>query len=682
MGDVERRVRRDGENHVPRPASATPRQWLGRRTSMEFSARYCREAVAIEHSPLAGLSALFNTDRHPSDASNIAQGVDHVPAPSNIPHLPTRVVRSRRFTVGLTVIALLIGSAVTPASANARPLADTLRTWVPTGDFASSSFDRVPQAAPDPVPAGDRRLSLSVVRGGHASAQLAVTSAQDLEKLRVQVDPLKPTGEGGAISKKIQVRYPQYIPNSPNAPGGVIADPLRGVDTVDVPAGMVQPVWFTFDVPETARPGTYHSRIVVRAQHARAVTYDLTVKVADVTLPPPAQRNFYLNVWFQPDTIADQLHLPLWSDAHFAALRPYLADLAEHGQRVVNTAAVTDPWPLERPDGSWHSQTYIPWHSLISWSYNGEDWSFDFRNWDRFVAESLASGIGPQISVFGLLGFGGPPPHLTYTDTRTNSEVWEWVDLGGQRWTDAWSAFLVTFEEHLRTKGWLHQTHLAFDERPTNEMQVAFDLVQKYAPDLAANRFAIAGGESSDPLANELSLNEGSRSSWPQELIDKRKAEGKKTTFYTWNQPIHPNTLTQSPPVGARLLPWISAQRNLDGYLRWSYNSWPQDPYTNPTFMGVTFPNFGKYRPGDEYLVYPGPNGPVSSIRWELFRDGQEDFALLDQLAQLGGADNPVRLQALQDVDTSRTLPTADTYKNLLDSRAAVIHEIERLTSR
>ncbi|HEX5596263.1 MAG TPA: glycoside hydrolase domain-containing protein [Micromonosporaceae bacterium] len=583
------------------------------------------------------------------------------------PRYLAKVIKRRRVAVGLLALGLVIGSGVGSVPvASAQPPADALQVWVPTGDFASSAFVRVAQAAPNPVPEqSDRQLSLAAVRNGHASAQLAVTSQQDLKELRVQVDPLIAPGQGiGAIPGAIQVRYPAYIPDDR---GGVVADPLREVESVDVPTGQAQPVWFTLAVPPDANPGTYQSRITISAHQVKSVTYQLTVNIADVTLPSPAERNFHLNLWFQPDTVADQLGLELWSDEHFTAIRPYLRDLASRGQRVINSAVAEDPWPVLWPNGEWRSQTYLPYHSAVDWYHDGQNWSFDFTSWDRLIEEGLDAGLGPYIHAFGLLMFRGYQ-HIVYTDTRTGERVDREVTLGGEDWADAWSAFLVAFEDHVRERGWLDRTYLAFDERPASEMQFAMDLVKKVAP-VFVNQIAIAGSASTDQFAHDLSLNYSNVNTWSQEMIERRRAEGKLTTYYTWANPVYPNTVIPSDPIGARMLSWISAQHNLDGYLRWAYNSWPQDPYTTPTY---------RYRQGDEYLVYPGENGPVSSIRWELFREGQEDYVLLDLLATRGGADHPVRVAALTDVEPAAT-PGPAVYESLLNARTAIVAALEDL---
>jgi hypothetical protein len=72
------------------------------------------------------------------------------------------------------------------------------------------------------------------------------------------------------------------------------------------------------------------------------------------------------------------------------------------------------------------------------------------------------------------------------------------------------------------------------------------------------------------------------------------------------------------------MIPWLSAFYKLDGYLRWAYNSWPdKDPYNRPIFNFIQ---------GDDYYIYPGKEGPVSSIRWELLKEGIEDYELLKAL--------------------------------------------------
>jgi hypothetical protein len=76
------------------------------------------------------------------------------------------------------------------------------------------------------------------------------------------------------------------------------------------------------------------------------------------------------------------------------------------------------------------------------------------------------------------------------------------------------------------------------------------------------------------------------------------------------------------PSVSMRLIPWLLGRHGIKGYMFWSVNYWAADPWDdtaqNGSFMRGT-------------LLYPDPRTgePVNSVRWELFREGLEDFETL-----------------------------------------------------
>ena len=43
------------------------------------------------------------------------------------------------------------------------------------------------------------------------------------------------------------------------------------------------------------------------------------------------------------------------------------------------------------------------------------------------------------------------------------------------------------------------------------------------------------------------------------------------------------------------------------------------------------------YPAGDCYMVYPGPDGPISTVRWEIFREGVQDYEYLKLPAEVIG---------------------------------------------
>jgi hypothetical protein len=543
------------------------------------------------------------------------------------------------------------------AAGDGRPV-----VWVPTGSFASSSFVRVERDGGVGAPVRDGEvLRVQVPAGGRTSAQLAVHAPDGLTDLTVAVDRLHPRHGRALPAETVRVRYPQFIPFDS---GGVTADPLREVASVDVAQGSNQPVWFTVDVPADAAPGEYTATVEAAGSTGTIGRWTLQVAVADVALDPMVDRPFMLDLWAHPDAVADQTGTPLWSEQHWAAMRPYLRDLAEHGQRVVNAAITEDPWMVDH-QGEWRPQTWSHFASTVEWHWDGEQFSFDFDVFDRYVAESRAAGIGERIHAFAMLQFDHRE-RFVYTDTRTGRRVVEEVDLGDARYREGWGQFLRAFTAHLKEQGWFGDTSLGFDERPAGEMAVVFDVLTDEAPEWLDKVAIAANSLDVQDYADYVSYNYSFLDSVPDEDIARRRAEGKPTLFYTYFNPVRPNTVTASPPISARVLGWVVAQRNLDGYLRWTYNSWPQDVYTDPSF---------RYGQGDEYIVYPGADGPVSSIRWETFTDGLDDAELLRRYAERFGRDDALFAQVLGAVDP-RAQSSAPAWSAMLTGRNAVLQRL------
>ncbi|HLR95648.1 MAG TPA: glycoside hydrolase domain-containing protein [Jiangellaceae bacterium] len=564
--------------------------------------------------------------------------------------------------------AVLVGGLLVATLSPASAQDSSLHTWVPTGQFASSSFERVPRVVDDVPEQPDHQLRASAVRNGHVSGQIAVTSDQDITDLRVQPGTLHREGGGGLLARSaVQVRYPQFVPVVDSEDSDAVTTaPLQEHASVDVPAGNAQPVWLTVAVPERTKPGTYTGEVSVTAAGEEPVTYSLSIEVSPVTLPAGQDLDFRTDYWFQPDPVADFHDVQPWSEEHWALLETYLRDMVTRGQKVINVAITEDPWLVEFPDGSWHSQTYTPWESLIEWHYDGSEWSFDYEKFDRYIELHHSLGISDEIHVFSLLSFGGRE-RFTYFDAD-GEKVIEDVELGSDRWREGWTAFLTEFQSHMTDKGWMDKTYLAFDERPAEVMAEVTALLEDTAPELL-DKLSIASYHGDvEQIAADYSMIVGLVADFSIETTRERRREGKTTTFYTIGADATPNTVVSIPPIGTRMLGWTAAQADLDGMLRWSYNSWPGDVYETGAF---------RYAQGDEYIVYPGEDGPVSSIAWEMFRDGIEDAELVHMLRERTGQDSPILEEIFDGVET-RAPATPEQYAALLEARTQLVAELER----
>ena len=269
---------------------------------------------------------------------------------------------------------------------------------------------------------------------------------------------------------------------------------------------------------------------------------------------------------------------------------------------------------------------------MVEWWFPGEwrlgeesKFQFDYTAFDRYVELMMKAGVKNTIHCFSMVNGPGHSPDcdIGYLDTQTGHLRIRHTEVGDEWYKHAWGVFLPAFVKHLKEKGWLDRTYIGFDEKPQSIMQGILAELHAAAPGL---KIALAGGSSSQEAtdAGDLTIywDDLAHPDAVARLLAKRRGVG-PTTFYTACAPHSPNTFDYSPLWESRMLPWYAFRYNLDGYLRWAYNAWPESLWTQPRY---------RWHSGDNFFVYPGDNGPTGSIRWEMLRQGIEDFEALHML--------------------------------------------------
>ena len=78
---------------------------------------------------------------------------------------------------------------------------------------------------------------------------------------------------------------------------------------------------------------------------------------------------------------------------------------------------------------------------------------------------------------------------------------------------------------------------------------------------------------------------------------------------------------------------WAAGKWDIDGFLHWGLNHYKADPFTQSVVDHPAMPDTTNKLPaGDTHVVYPGPDGPLSGLRFEAHRIGLEDHAMLEQV--------------------------------------------------
>jgi hypothetical protein len=91
------------------------------------------------------------------------------------------------------------------------------------------------------------------------------------------------------------------------------------------------------------------------------------------------------------------------------------------------------------------------------------------------------------------------------------------------------------------------------------------------------------------------------------------------------------NRFLDTPLAKIRMAGWLFHRFEMRGFLHWGYNYWTKSQTTQliDPFSEQSGGNWPGWAYGDTFVVYPGPDGPLDSIRWEVWAESLQDMALL-----------------------------------------------------
>lgn len=483
----------------------------------------------------------------------------------------------------------------------------------------------------------------SAWRGEKVFAQAVISSDTELEDVTLSVSDLS-NGKSGIKSGNISVQFVSFVVSDlldttkygqcgqrqDKSEWGevLVADVLDLKESMNIPAGRKQPVWMTVNVPSNAKPGKYRGKLTVSSSNAKSRSLPVELIVSDHILPPDSDWAFHLDLWQNPYSVARYENVPLWSEAHFKAMRPVMRMLAEAGQKSVTTTIMNRPW---------NGQTEDAFGSMVTKIRRIDGtWLYDYTIFDRWVEFMFSLGIDKQINCYSMIPWA---LEFDYYDQATSSNTTIQATPGSQEYNEYWGSFIADFARHLKSKGWFEKTMIAMDERPMESMQAVLSLIRNIEPGF---KISLAGNYH-EPINHEIAdFSEGfaPKKEFPESAKAKRKELGLTTTFYTCCAEAHPNMFVISNPDEAAWLGWFAQADGYDGYLRWAYNSWTLDPLTDARFR--TWPA------GDCFVVYPGGRGSVHLAK---LTEGIQDFEKVRILrAQWQKEGNEAKLSQLTEV--------------------------------
>lgn len=510
-------------------------------------------------------------------------------------------------------------------------------------------------------------VSLKAWRGERVNAQALLWTNVDLDDVQITVTDLR-SPDAVIPASALRTNFVRYVMtdelnkdgsgcghrNPADWDSSVVADVLDINKTLPVRRNTTQPIWANVWVPQDAKPGNYTAQITVSGKNMKPMLLQLKLQVINRTLPAPQQWTTNLDLWQNPYAVARYYKVPLWSKAHFDAMRPIMKMLADAGQYSITTSIMHKPW---------NGQTEDHYDSMVTRiKHIDGTWTFDYAVFDRYVEFMMNDvGINRLIACYTMIPWD---LRFDYYDEATNRMKFVKAKPGDNAYTEYWGTFLRDFARHLRQKGWFDKTCIAMDERPMKDMQAAIKVIKDADKDY---KISLAGIYHDEIERDLYYYCIAYGNDFPPEVLARRRAEGKISTYYTCCTEGFPNTFTFSPPAEAAWMAVHALGGDYDGYLRWSYNSWTRDPLRDSRFR--------TWAAGDTYCIYPGPR---SSIRFERLIEGLQICEKIVQLRkEYTRTGQKAKLQKLNKMVKKFTPQVVPASKRAL--AAPMVKEIEQL---
>lgn len=317
---------------------------------------------------------------------------------------------------------------------------------------------------------------------------------------------------------------------------------------------------------------------------------DVKITVIDRVLPPPEEWKYFLDLWQHPWAVARYFNVEPFSEEHYAAMRPLWELLAGAGAKTLTVTLLDKPWD---------NQSFDAYRSMIRRVKKpGGEWEFDYSVFDEYVRFGRSCGLGPVISCYTMCPWG----YMVSWEDEEGRPHSACAIPGTPEFRDYWGGFLEDFAAHLKENGWFEDTVVAIDERSPRDVRHIAALIAEKAPGL---KLALAGNR---PPSQFDGIPVHHASFGLEHLSDAllaeaatRRENGMLTTFYVCCYPDRPNTLCHNELEEAFWLGAYPAFAGLDGFLRWAWNSWPEDPMHDASYTGIG----GGWGAGDTFLVYP-----------------------------------------------------------------------------
>ncbi|MBN1488646.1 MAG: DUF4091 domain-containing protein [Phycisphaerae bacterium] len=438
----------------------------------------------------------------------------------------------------------------------------------------------------------------------------------------------------GADDLKPQVRFVGLVPmhhfttdTEPSELDGVghipglVPDPLWPLPKVNIGPYESRSFWITLNIPADAKPGlrTFTVRLSLH-DGKQQLEMPVTLKVGRLVLQP--RRDFPVIHWWRGEATWDYYKTGMFDERWWKLTKDQLTNMLAHGSDVVYVPIFFDRREtFKRPCQLLIIDEPEPGKYVFDWSrvkqftdmckeigFRQFEWSHLWIYWGVENPERIYKKVGEEYVMLW------PPDISGFSETFLNFL----------------RQFLPEFHTFLKTEGLLETSYFHLSDEPGSGQHVtnyhrAREILRELAPWMKVM----------DALS-DIEYGRQDLTDIPIPIVSAAQAyidEKIPHWVYYCCAPHGPwlNRFFDTPLPKIRMSGWLFYQLGAKGFLHWGFNYWHKmeqevigDPFNDAT--NACWPSIPY---GDPFMIYPGPDGPLDSIRWEVFAESLQDYAML-----------------------------------------------------
>ena len=511
-------------------------------------------------------------------------------------------------------------------------------------------------------------ISLAGPRNGVVTGRVAVGSDQAIKGLTASITEL--TGPGGKSipAAGVQLAYGKFdglrgsrwggaLPYHEFITGPIQSTPPRDDALLEAPPaetpvaprrfdekaraatglpphvpGAVQPVYVQVRIPKDAAPGEYKGTLTINAAGQSPVQAPVQLTVIDWALSDPAGFDAFLGLIQSPEGVALNYGVPLFSDKHLELMGRSFELIGQTGGRVLVLTLGAE-------------SQYGNAESLVLWVKDADGkLTHDFSRVEKYVDLALKKMGKPQFVVCGVwdscMHVSAPqaskrkfPRHSVLDKASGKIENADGPANGSPESEAFWRPVLTGVKDILAKRGLDDRMLLGYSADVLPD-KATIEVFHKIVPGAGwqSTRHGPTGCESlpGESAGVPVKYHANVWGGWDHHDPDCRR-------IYGWRHPVNPSyrTWLDRDLFDASTITWfrtaleqaIIADRHGLGQIGADF--WPVkgvDGKPTHTMVG-RFPatsegNLGIYA---GQLLYPGPSGPVPTLRFEMMRENLQE---------------------------------------------------------